>query len=317
MSHILMHQLILYGFQVDAICSALEDKNVLVQRIMLDFLLSFVPLENEQLNVADVVNILVCSLNVVLRRDMSLNRRLFQWILGSANESHNEDTSRKSSFGSNPVNFESASSHFETNTKKYVVAAIVVLFRSISNFNLSPIHMTSSGAKMDKLKPFRILISLLDKPEIGSAVLEDVLIEVFSALYQECGTVFKANEGPKGQRYVKDELIKTANLLFNAFESYFIWEYLERALINSFQSEQDSNLIQNAENENIFQRLMMEPSKPDCSEVFKLIDFLLDVVAVVSIEILDVPIFKLSSCQFPHTSFKLYIYLTHIFCLYI
>lgn len=37
------------------------------------------------------------------------------------------------------------------------------------------------------LRPFRILISLLDKPEIGSSILEDVLMDIFRYMYKECG----------------------------------------------------------------------------------------------------------------------------------
>ena len=40
--------------------------------------------------------------------------------------------------------------------------------------------------KPANLRPFRILISLLDKPEIGAAILEDVLIDVFRHMYREC-----------------------------------------------------------------------------------------------------------------------------------
>ncbi len=36
------------------------------------------------------------------------------------------------------------------------------------------------------LRPFRILISLLDKPEIGSNILEDVLIDIFRYMYAQC-----------------------------------------------------------------------------------------------------------------------------------
>lgn len=43
-----------------------------------------------------------------------------------------------------------------------------------------------ADGKPANLRPFRILISLLDKPEIGSAILEDVLIDVFKHMYLEC-----------------------------------------------------------------------------------------------------------------------------------
>lgn len=42
--------------------------------------------------------------------------------------------------------------------------------------------------KPGTLRPFRILISLLDKPEIGSSILEDVLIDIFRYMYKECET---------------------------------------------------------------------------------------------------------------------------------
>ena len=46
---------------------------------------------------------------------------------------------------------------------------------------------TVLDGKPGVLRPFRILISLLDKPEIGSSILEDVLIDIFRYMYKECG----------------------------------------------------------------------------------------------------------------------------------
>ena len=252
---------------------------------MLDFLLTFVPLENKELSTSDVVSILVCCLNVVLRRDMSLNRRLYQWILSTANENLTEDSSRKSSVASSGTAIEenAVSPCFENVTKKYVVAAVVTLFRSISGGEVPLSHIRIGEKIGDKLKPFRVLVSLLDKPEIGSAILEDVLTEVFRALYHECSAAVQGKDRVNQHRHVKDELIKTANILFNAFESYFIWEYLERALRRSFQRDQESSWQTNGQNDGIFEELEMEIHHPDCSELFTLTDFLLDVVSVVSI----------------------------------
>ncbi|KAM5256865.1 protein DOP1A isoform 7-T7 [Ctenodactylus gundi] len=90
------------------------------------------------------------------------------------------------------------------------------------------------------LKPFRILISLLDKPELGPVILEDVLIEVFRTLYSQCKAELDLQMEPP---FNKDhaqlssklrenkktaELIKTANLLFNSFEPYYMWDYVAR-----------------------------------------------------------------------------------------
>lgn len=91
--------------------------------------------------------------------------------------------------------------------------------------------------KKELLKPFRILLNLLDKPEIGSAILEDVLIEVFKNLYFAHHYFIEKevdNEGHGRRRKdsesenLMDELIKTSNLLFNTFEPYFMWHYIAK-----------------------------------------------------------------------------------------
>ena len=86
------------------------------------------------------------------------------------------------------------------------------------------------------LKPFRILVSLLDKAEIGPVIIEEVLLSVFRSLYQEgtCQDEETLGSGNKSARQLVrdskhvDELVKTANLLFGSFEAYFIWDYIGR-----------------------------------------------------------------------------------------
>lgn len=288
---------------MNALCAALEDNNVLVQRIMLDFLLAFIPMQTDLVSKSELIRIIVCTLNVVLRRDMSLNRRLYQWILNVNNEglpndhppseSMSNEASRKSSISSSPSIIEDEtmmSSYFETYSKKYVIAALINLFQAIQN---EPIVIgktdssQSTSRKSDKLKPFRILISLLDKPEIGSAVLEDVLMEVLRALHHECNTTKEKTNIEKEQKKVlTEELIKTANLLFNAFEPYFIWEYLEKALKNSFianmsDTEKSADKMDKSNSET--DEAVVTSLPPQCTELFTLIDFLLDVVCLVCI----------------------------------
>jgi hypothetical protein len=108
--------------------------------------------------------------------------------------------------------------------------------------------MTKKGTKLEMLKPFRILLNLLDKPEIGSAILEDVLIEVFKNLFlshQHFNPKETSENKNGGERSLKrsesvkqssskenpmEELIKTGNLLFNTFEPYFMWQYIAKLL---------------------------------------------------------------------------------------
>ncbi len=104
--------------------------------------------------------------------------------------------------------------------------------------------------KPTNLRPFRMLISLLDKPEIGAAILEDVLIDVFRYMYKQCEAInldvygkdnscrFSAmpslsrngrkTKQRKQEKTMNTEIIKTANLLFGSFEPYFMWDFLGR-----------------------------------------------------------------------------------------
>ncbi len=72
-----------YIFQIQALCSSMQDSSVLVQRSALDFLLVAFPMHNSQLVRPDMIKVITATIKVVLRRDMSLNRRLYAWLLGT------------------------------------------------------------------------------------------------------------------------------------------------------------------------------------------------------------------------------------------
>ncbi|XP_057268503.1 protein dopey-1 isoform X2 [Pezoporus wallicus] len=204
---------------VEAVSTSVQDTSVLVQRSTLDLILFCFPFHMSQATRPDMIRILSAALHVVLRRDMSLNRRLYAWLLGPRSTRH-----------SNPE--EHATYYFNTFSKEMLVQAMVGI-----------LHVNGHGEEstlMQDLKPFRILISLLDKPELGPAILEDVLIEVFRTLYTQCKAELELQAEPS---FNKDhtqlssklrenkktaELIKTANLLFNSFEPYYMWDYIAR-----------------------------------------------------------------------------------------
>ena len=68
---------------MEAMSSSVQDSSVLVQRSALDFLLVGFPMHNSQLTRSDMTKVTTAAIKVVLRRDMSLNRRLFAWLLGT------------------------------------------------------------------------------------------------------------------------------------------------------------------------------------------------------------------------------------------
>ena len=125
------------------------------------------------------------------------------------------------------------------------------MYALIETLRESSEETPSMDGKPSNLRPFRILISLLDKPEIGSTILEDVLVEVFRCLYRECGPALKdesssekkdifqqtadplpkptkKTKDPKAKDHKSNELVKTSNLLFGTFEPYFMWDFIGR-----------------------------------------------------------------------------------------
>ncbi|XP_014312680.1 protein dopey-1 [Myotis lucifugus] len=213
---------------VEAVSTSVQDSSVLVQRSTLDLILFCFPFHMSQATRPDMIRILSAALHVVLRRDMSLNRRLYAWLLGFDN--NGAIIGPRSTRHSNPE--EHATYYFTTFSKELLVQAMVGI-----------LHMNGFGEETtltQDLKPFRILISLLDKPELGPVILEDVLIEVFRTLYSQCKAELDLQMEPP---FSKDhaqlssklrenkktaELIKTANLLFNSFEPYYMWDYVAR-----------------------------------------------------------------------------------------
>ncbi|XP_036173580.1 protein dopey-1 isoform X2 [Myotis myotis] len=257
---------------VEAVSTSVQDSSVLVQRSTLDLILFCFPFHMSQATRPDMIRILSAALHVVLRRDMSLNRRLYAWLLGFDN--NGAIIGPRSTRHSNPE--EHATYYFTTFSKELLVQAMVGI-----------LHMNGLGEETtltQDLKPFRILISLLDKPELGPVILEDVLIEVFRTLYSQCKAELDLQMEPP---FSKDhaqlssklrenkktaELIKTANLLFNSFEPYYMWDYVARWF------EECCRRTMHA-------RLQTGPGDSESSELqltnfCLLVDFLLDIVSL-------------------------------------
>ena len=72
------------SFKVSAICTCLYDnQQLLVQRSILDFLLACLPLHRTVLSKKNIIKVMTAILSVLLKCDMSLNRRIYTWFLGT------------------------------------------------------------------------------------------------------------------------------------------------------------------------------------------------------------------------------------------
>ncbi|KAK9513344.1 hypothetical protein VZT92_026884 [Zoarces viviparus] len=261
---------------VEAASTSVQDSSVLVQRSTLDLILFCFPFHMSQATRPDMIRILSAALHVVLRRDMSLNRRLYAWLLGFDN--NGAITGPRSTRQSNPE--EHASHYFNRFSKDMLVQAMVGILQGKARGG------EEESILMHDLKPFRILISLLDKPELGPAILEDVLIEVFRTLHTQCRTELDLqSQSPfsKDHTHLSSklrenkktaELIKTANLLFNSFEPYYMWDYIARWFEECCRRTVNSNTRA--------PRHAGSSDPPELSlvEFCQLVDFLLDIVSL-------------------------------------
>lgn len=217
-------QVEILGLDVDlmvrALCASLEDFSVLVQRSALEFLLAAFPPHGSRLILeADVVQLLGAAVMALLRRDMSLNRRLFSWLLGSDVQQAHNGLARMASDDSATISDSSA--YFHRHSKSILIEALQLILKN--------------GCTGPDLRPYRVLISLLEKPEIGPAILDEILVDVFRALYTS------ARRNSKGPQH--EELVKTANLLFGTLEESYVWSFTARALQKAVQHEAPEGIV--------------------------------------------------------------------------
>ena len=193
--------------------------------------------------------------SVLLRRDMSLNRRLYNWLCGShettkaASKGHHRNESEVSID-------EDVSIYFGHYSKNLLIEAIkIILQRSLQDDN------------QPDLRPYRLVMTLLDKPEVGNVILEHVIIDIFRALFHSMSDLKEAKKGHQ-------ELIKSANLLFGTLESSFIWDFcgksFEKASCQRFRiNDNEVNPVNDVSSQDT-----------TVIEMCALVDFLLDIVSI-------------------------------------
>ncbi|XP_041255643.1 protein dopey-2 [Onychostruthus taczanowskii] len=264
-----------YKLTIKSLCVSVLDSNVLVQRNTLEAILFFFPfytaLDCKESTIvlrrADLVYILSAATQTLLRRDMSLNRRLYAWLLGS--------DIKGGTFAPDSTTSEDHAVYFFGKYSKdlLVESLIVILHQKFPEADPEEQHQAY-------LKPFRILISLLDKPEIGPQVVGDLFLEVLRAFYSYCkdtlGSDLKLSYNQSGNTLASaikenknaSEIVKTVNLLITSLSTDFLWDYLTKCFEDCFR------------NKSTGMRYPLEnvSTPPTISELCTLLVFLLDVI---------------------------------------
>ncbi|KAF9201272.1 hypothetical protein BGZ49_008474 [Haplosporangium sp. Z 27] len=168
------------GLMVRAFSATVGDSQLLVQRAMLDLMAVHFPVSNGLIEDNDLIVLVKAAVGVVLRKDMSLNRRLYAWLLGSQ---------------------EGKKKVFDGPAK----TALIV--------GLQSILISDSEDLQESQKPFRVFVSLLDEWDIGYPVIQAVFLDALISLKRH---VDSGNHG--AEDISEDKLPMYSNQVNNALQ---------------------------------------------------------------------------------------------------
>lgn len=214
------------GLLIRCFAAGLQDEQLLIQRGFLDLLVTHLPLHSAVLRQKvvsrDLELLVAAAAAVVVRREMSLNRRLWTWFLGPETSSGADDSS--------PSSPDSSPSITPAKTKNLQLSQTEYFER----YGLAP--LVSSVLKMvvddslkppEKARPFRICLSLMDRWEIGGLVVPQCFTAAMESVwrYQRLAPSKDALE----------EVLRSANVFFDAIESSLIWAELTKIVIGALK----------------------------------------------------------------------------------
>lgn len=215
------------GLLVRCFAAGLRDLQVLVQRGFLDLLVSHIPLNSpilrRQVREDDFVRLVTAALHVLLRREMSLNRRLWSWFLGpetptDANGLPNAtDTDEKSTIESKS---DRQYHYFNAHGRSVLEKCIKTMF---DGSNLNPV---------ERARPFQMCLSLMDRWEIGGSVVPHIFLPAMRNVYDYSLKASKTDTA---------DVIKSASLFFDGVESVLIWANLLRLLRDNANPQEEAD----------------------------------------------------------------------------
>lgn len=199
------------GLLLRCFAAGLADENLLIQRGFLDLLVTHLPLHahvlQKRVKTEDLELLVAAASGVVARRDMSLNRRLWTWLLGPELPGHESEGGSESPthVGGDPLG-----GHPSSRTRYFEEFGLQPLTRAL----LKMIEKDSTNP-LEKARPFRICLSLMDRWEIGGLVVPDIFLPVINSVRQ-----YKDKATSKADF---SEVLRSASVFFDGVESGLIW----------------------------------------------------------------------------------------------
>lgn len=203
------------GLLIRCFATGLTTDQVLVQRNFLDLLVTHLPLSSpilqSRISKEDLQRLIIAAVGVVFRRDMSLNRRLWSWLLGP--ESSNDrasfegrnSTSEKESPNQGAGNEISQSQYFSQFGLQHLVNGLLGMIQQDS-------HVST-----ERSKPFRISLSLMDRWEVGGFIVPTVFLPIMRSVQAFEKIASKAQF---------EDVFRSASAFFDGVESGIIFSEL-------------------------------------------------------------------------------------------
>ncbi|PSK53957.1 hypothetical protein B9Z65_7763 [Elsinoe australis] len=208
------------GLLVRCFAAGLSDPNILVQRGFLDLLVTHIPLHTSLLQhivqAVDLDLLVGGAVTVVLRRDMSLNRRLWSWFLGpdtSATDGDADESDLKTP----------ASDMGESNNANQAAYFRSFGATSLQRCLLSMLSKEQSNTS-ETAKPYRVCSALMDRWEIGGFLVPSILVPALNSAFEYS----LSNTGKSS-----DEVLRSASLFFDGIESALIWANTTNELVGA------------------------------------------------------------------------------------
>ena len=216
--------------QVSSLSAALSDSSTLVLRATLDITSLLFPFHTSSLTLAQNSLLLSSALKCLLKRDVSLNRRLYSWLLGPT-VTHT-DTQK------------------DTSGKDYFTIHVQKAFTdSVATLLTDAVDSVQTGDRTSSLVPYRLLRSLLDRHEF-SYCISSQLCNITACLKEQLDILGIVRSSKKGARLdhrdersegegkkltkkfqLKNEVVHNGVQLLLAIKGEQLWKWMEEELI--------------------------------------------------------------------------------------
>jgi hypothetical protein len=199
------------GLLLRCFAAGLADEQLLIQRGFLDLLVTHLPLHSvvlqDRVKPGDLELLLKAAAGVVTRREMSLNRRLWTWLLGP--EPPAGDTESGLESPSSPSVHHNGL--LSTRTSYFEEYGLEPLIKSL----LALIRDAPETTAAEKARPYRICLSLMDRWEIGGLVVPEIFLPIVDSVRK-----FKVEASSQSEF---SEVLRSASTFFDGVESGLIY----------------------------------------------------------------------------------------------